>query len=62
MISCKMWKTLAHMFFGLVLAESFYVGVKFGCWLGVIACSIGFVSGLIYGKFKKNSCRVLRGE
>jgi len=58
MISCKVWKTLSWMFFGLVLTESLYVGVKFNCWLGLLACSIGFVSGLIYGKFKKSSCRV----
>lgn len=58
MNQCKTWKTLAHMFFGLVMAESLYTGVKFGCWLGFVAGITGFVGGLLYGRFKKRDCRV----
>ena len=55
---CKIWKSLAWMFFGLVMAQALYAGVKFGCWLGFAAGVTGFIGGLLYGRFKKESCRV----
>ncbi len=58
MKGCRLWKSLGWMFFGLVVAQSLYVGVKFGCWSGLLACTAGFVGGLVYGKFKKSGCRV----
>lgn len=57
MSRCKIWKSLAWMFFGLVIAESLYTGVKFGCWSGLMACAAGFVGGLVYGRFRKNTCK-----
>lgn len=55
-MGCKLWKSLAWMFFLLVTAESLYSGVKYGCWLGLLACAAGFIGGVVYGKFKKGSC------
>lgn len=52
MNQCKLWKSLAWMFFGLVMSEALYIGVKFDCWLGFIAGMVGFVGGIIYGRFK----------
>jgi ABC-type dipeptide/oligopeptide/nickel transport system permease subunit len=57
---CRNWKSLAWMFYGLVVTQSLYTGVKFDCWSGLVACSVGFVigflSGLMHGKFKKSAC------
>lgn len=56
-MSCKHWKFLGWMFFGLVAAESLYTGIKYDCWLGTVACLAGFIGGLVYGKFKRNHCK-----
>jgi len=57
-MNCKVGKSLAWMFFGLVVAESLYSGVQYHCWSGLIACVVGFVGGLAYGRCKKSTCRV----
>ena len=57
MNQCRLWKTLANMFFGLVMAEALYTGVKFGCWLGFVAGITGFIGGILYGKFKGRTQR-----
>lgn len=57
MNTCKPWKLLAWMFFGLVMGEALYSGVKFGCWLGFIAGITGFLGGLLYGRFRKKACK-----
>jgi membrane associated rhomboid family serine protease len=55
---CKICKSLAWMFFGLVMAQALYTGVKFGCWLGFAAGLTGFIGGIVYGRFKKRECSI----
>lgn len=54
MNQCKSYKSLAWLFFGLVMIESLYTGLRFGCWLGFIACLMGFMGGMLYGRLKRN--------
>jgi uncharacterized membrane protein (DUF485 family) len=53
---CATFKTLAWLFFGSVLVQALYSGIKFGCWLGLAILIMGFVCGTIYSKFRKNTC------
>jgi len=44
---------VSWIFFATVILRALYVGLKYGCWLGLVAAIAGFIGGLVYAKYRK---------
>lgn len=53
-MDCQFWKIVSWLFFSIVVLESLYAGFMLNCWLGLFACGVGFIGGLLYGKYRQN--------
>jgi len=53
---CNFLKIISWVFFSAVIIQSLYVGIKFNCWLGLVAAIVGFSGGFSYARFRKNKC------
>lgn len=59
-LKCDLFKVLAWLFFGTVLVQSLYAGIRFGCWMGFVTLIAGFAGGFSYAFYKRrNKCKAV---